>query len=143
MTRPLYQCLLRMHPPAFRRRFAEEMLWIFDEAAPAQGAGLFFADGLTSLMRQWWLRAGTWKLAAAGVGGLLEMLLAAFLIGGPSPVRCAPPRIAHDGPDSAVERFSGSWRGTLRSGSFELILARDGATWMGQIHFQGPDGEMR
>ena len=33
MLRSLYRRLLCLHPPAFRQRFAEEMLWIFDEAA--------------------------------------------------------------------------------------------------------------
>ena len=32
MTRVLYATLLRLHPPAFRRQFASELLWIFDEA---------------------------------------------------------------------------------------------------------------
>jgi hypothetical protein len=33
LLRFLYQCLLQLHPPAFRRRFAPEMLWIYDEIA--------------------------------------------------------------------------------------------------------------
>lgn len=27
----LYRCLVRLHPAAFRREFANEMLWIFEE----------------------------------------------------------------------------------------------------------------
>jgi len=38
MLRPLYRCLLRLHPPGFRKRFAEEMLSIFDQATECQAA---------------------------------------------------------------------------------------------------------
>ena len=31
--RTLYRYLVHLHPPAFRREFAAEMIWIFDEAA--------------------------------------------------------------------------------------------------------------
>jgi len=31
MIRRLYQAILYLHPRDFRERFAEEMLWIFDE----------------------------------------------------------------------------------------------------------------
>jgi hypothetical protein len=72
MTRTLYRGLLWLHPPAFRREFAGEMLWIFEEAA-AGGVAPLFADGLLSLLRQWLLRSGPWKLAAAVIGGLLEV----------------------------------------------------------------------
>ena len=37
MTRALYRCLVWMHPPVFRREFAGEMLWIYDQAALANG----------------------------------------------------------------------------------------------------------
>ncbi len=80
MIRAIYQCLLALHPPAFRRRFAAEMLWIFDEAAETAGAAAFMADGLASLARQWLVRSGTWKVAAGAIGGLLYMLLAAYCI---------------------------------------------------------------
>jgi hypothetical protein len=48
------------------------MLWIFEEAA-AEGVAPLFADGLVSLLRQWLLRSGQWKLAAAVIGGLAEI----------------------------------------------------------------------
>ena len=38
MLRFLYRFLLCLHPRAFRQRFAEGMLWIFDETA-RQGTG--------------------------------------------------------------------------------------------------------
>ena len=72
MTRALYRWLLWLHPPAFRREFAGEMLWIFEEAAP-QGVAPLFGDALISLLRQWLLRSGQWKLAAALIGGMIEV----------------------------------------------------------------------
>src|SRR6185369_3393607 len=48
------------------------MLWIFEEAA-GDGVAPLFTDGLISLLRQWLLRTGPWKLVAALVGGLLEV----------------------------------------------------------------------
>ena len=80
MTRALYQFLLWLHPPFFRQRFGEEMLWIYDESAATHGVLALFTDGLASLARQWVMRAGTWKLAVAGAGGLLEILMAGFFV---------------------------------------------------------------
>ncbi|HLK67258.1 MAG TPA: hypothetical protein VKU19_27675 [Bryobacteraceae bacterium] len=73
MIRALYRWLLWLHPPAFRREFAGEMEWIFDEASP-DGVAPLFADGVISLMRQWLLRSGQWKIAAAVFGGLVEIV---------------------------------------------------------------------
>jgi len=73
MMRTLYQCLLLLHPPAFRRRFGAEMLLIFEEAARSSGTLSLFLDGLVSLARQWVVRAGTWKLAAAVVGACIQV----------------------------------------------------------------------
>jgi D-alanyl-D-alanine carboxypeptidase len=60
ILRSLYRWLLHLHPSAFRQRFAEEMLWIFDEAAATQGAPRLFADAFISLMRQWIVRPESW-----------------------------------------------------------------------------------
>jgi hypothetical protein len=38
VTRSLYRHLVWLHPPAFRQKFAEEMLWIFDETTEARRA---------------------------------------------------------------------------------------------------------
>ena len=81
MTRLLYRCLLWLHPPAFRREFAGEMLWIFDETRGAAALWLLFADVLVSLARQWVLRAGAWKLVAAGAGALLQITLGGLIFG--------------------------------------------------------------
>lgn len=71
--RLIYRLILCLHPPAFRREFAEEMLWIFDETAGGWPRTLLFSDALISLARQWLLRSGAWKLLAAGAGGLLQI----------------------------------------------------------------------
>jgi hypothetical protein len=51
-SRSLYLLLLRLHPAEFRRRFADEMLAIFDQAAPEQGKAGLLADGALSVLRQ-------------------------------------------------------------------------------------------
>jgi len=73
--RALYRSLLWLHPPAFRREFAGEMLWIFDEAAAAEGSAALVADGFASLVRQWVLRCGAWKIAAGAMVAVLQYLL--------------------------------------------------------------------
>ena len=75
MTRSLYRSLLWLHPPAFRRQFAGEMLWIFDEAAAAEGAARLIADGIVSLLRQWVLGWGAWKIAVAAAVALAQLLV--------------------------------------------------------------------
>ena len=50
--RALYRSILHLHPPAFRDRFGEEMLWIFD-AQTREGRSLqLFIDILRSLLVQ-------------------------------------------------------------------------------------------
>jgi hypothetical protein len=73
VKRSFYRCLLLLHPPAFRQRFADEMLWIFDESANTAAPRLL-ADGLVSLCRQWVVRLGLWRPLAAGAGGLLTLV---------------------------------------------------------------------
>ncbi len=53
MTRKLYILLLHSHPRAFRERFGEEMLGIFELSS---GKASLLADGFVSLFRQWTLR---------------------------------------------------------------------------------------
>lgn len=60
MLRPLYRCILRLHPPAFRARFADEMLSIFDHAGGTRASLRLLLDGLLSLARQWILRPEFW-----------------------------------------------------------------------------------
>ena len=65
MLRFLYRWLLRLHPPGFRERFAEEMACIFDETLASHGGkkkwlGLrLVGDGVLSLLRQGLMRQWT------------------------------------------------------------------------------------
>ncbi len=82
--RTLYRCLLWLHPPVFRREYSAEMLWIFDQTSPSQGAGGLLFDGLGSLSRQWLRRTGWWKIALALALAALEVFfggLGAMLFG--------------------------------------------------------------
>lgn len=78
MLRILYECLLLMHPPAFRREFTAEMLCIYDEAAGSRGACYMILDGFVSLARQWLLRSGFWKLAVAVLGAGVQVTAGGF-----------------------------------------------------------------
>jgi hypothetical protein len=60
MLRPLYRFVLRLHPPAFRLRFADEMLSIFDATAGGPAHCRLLLDGILSLTRQWGLRPEFW-----------------------------------------------------------------------------------
>lgn len=76
MTRAVYLGLLWLHPPSFRAQFGDEMLWIFDESVAASpwrhGPGLF-ADAVLSILRQWVIGCGTWKIAAGFLGGIIHL----------------------------------------------------------------------
>ena len=52
IKRRIYQLLLRMHPPAFRERFADEMLWLFDETLGDAGLFKLYTDAACSLVKQ-------------------------------------------------------------------------------------------
>jgi hypothetical protein len=103
MVRMLYAGLLLMHPPAFRRRFMAEMLYIFDEAALSTSAFPLLVDALLSLARQWVLRSGAWKLAAAVLGACLQ--------------------VAAGGLIWAALRHDGRWQGSMPASD---LLALDG-----------------
>ncbi len=75
MTRALYIGLLRLHPLAFRRQFAEEMLWIFDEAKSSEGAWVLLLDLVVSVSRQWLFRSAVWKAALALAGAVIQISL--------------------------------------------------------------------
>jgi hypothetical protein len=71
MSRFIYRLLICLHPRAFRERFGEEMLCVFDEAG-RPGSRAYLHDGCSSLARQWVLRSGLWRWAVgAGVTALL------------------------------------------------------------------------
>jgi len=63
MLRMLYSWLLRLHPARFRKRFAQEMLSIFDQVEIGPAAAKLVADALLSLVRQWTLRSEYWENA--------------------------------------------------------------------------------
>jgi hypothetical protein len=75
MIRALYIGLLRLHPSPFRRQFAEEMLWIFDEAKSSEGAWVLLLDLVLSVSRQWLLRSAVWKAALALAGAVVQITL--------------------------------------------------------------------
>lgn len=52
IKRRIYQLLLRMHPRAFRERFADEMLWLFDETLGDAGLFKLYTDAAYSLVKQ-------------------------------------------------------------------------------------------
>src|ERR1039458_10209207 len=53
MLRRLYCCAVRLHPSSFRRRFGEEMLYIFDQQRGTPAALGVMLDCVLSLLRQW------------------------------------------------------------------------------------------
>jgi hypothetical protein len=56
MLRRLYRCAVRLHPSRFRRRFGDEMLYIFDQQKGRLAALGLMLDCVFSLLRQWALR---------------------------------------------------------------------------------------
>lgn len=74
MTRTFYRWLIGLHPPAFRLRFGQELLWIFDESTDESGAALLYAAAI-SLLRQWLVRSGMWKWVLGGIGGAVPVLI--------------------------------------------------------------------
>jgi hypothetical protein len=88
MTRTLYRWLICLHPPAFRLRFAPELLWIFDESSDASGAAPLLHDAAISLLRQWLMRSGMWKWVVGSIAGVVYLLIGfgSFLFNWP--IRC-------------------------------------------------------
>jgi C-terminal processing protease CtpA/Prc len=61
MLRRIYRCVLRLHPPAFRSRFGDEILSIFDQATGRFSGFRLLMDNMLSLVRQWTLRPEFWR----------------------------------------------------------------------------------
>jgi len=55
MLRSIYTLFVRLHPRAFRQRFGEEMLSIYD-ATPGRNRSALAGDAVFSLLRQWLFR---------------------------------------------------------------------------------------
>lgn len=68
MYRLLYTALLRLHPRAFRERFGEEMIDIFDEEVRNGRRVALLLDGVVSLFRQRLMRPGRREPVFATVG---------------------------------------------------------------------------
>jgi hypothetical protein len=137
MTRALYRYLLRLHPPAFRRQFAGEMLWIFEECAASRGTLALFLDGVLSLARQWLLRStGSWKIALAIAGAFLEV--SAGGLGGAMISRAGVNSVL------AANPFVGHWSGAMRlqnaTQAVELTLANRGGAWSGSLTLPQQNG---
>jgi hypothetical protein len=106
----LYQGLVAMHPPAFRRQFGPEMELIFDESGRPPK---LVADVFISLARQWILRTRLWIFALAALGALVPFALGFGIIrwaGGtmgvePSPHRHLPRVAPHTVSPSLTEPF--------------------------------------
>lgn len=75
MSRLLYRLVIGLHPRAFRERFGDEMLCVFDESA-APSVAAYFVDGCSSLARQWLLRSGLWRWAVGA--GLTALLIVGY-----------------------------------------------------------------
>lgn len=70
-----YRCLLALHPPAFRRKFAGQMLSIFDEPAASPDRMRLLFDAILSLARQWLLRRPAVLLGLGAAGATLQAAL--------------------------------------------------------------------
>jgi hypothetical protein len=60
MLRFVYRCAVRLHPSSFRERFADEMLYIFDQQRGTRAAFGLVLDSFFSLLRQWTSRPHIW-----------------------------------------------------------------------------------
>jgi hypothetical protein len=72
VIRRAYHLLIHIHPAQFRDRFGDEMLSIFDEVAGTPGATALLGDACFSLLRQWAVRSGAWKIVVAALITLIE-----------------------------------------------------------------------
>lgn len=77
MRRAAYRILLLLHPSGFRRQFASEMLWVFDQAARDGAASGFCFDVAGSLLRQWSRQPAIWTTTGSVLGAVLLMMWAA------------------------------------------------------------------
>lgn len=88
MTRTFYRWLICLHPPAFRLRFEEELLWIFDESSDVSGGVPLLYDAAISVLRQWIMRSGMWKWVIGGITGVVYLLVAFGSLLSDWPIRC-------------------------------------------------------
>jgi hypothetical protein len=129
MVRMVYAGLLLMHPPPFRRRFMSEMLYIFDEFALSTSAFPLLVDAVVSLARQWILRSGAWKLAAAVLGACLQVAAGGLIW----------TALRHDGrwhqdaPVSDPQALEGLMQFSLVSIGAIVLMVVTASLWMGRF----------
>jgi len=68
MLRHLYRVAIRFHPTAFRTRFGDEMLSIFDATQGNSARFGLLCDGLVSTIRQWTMRPDFQADNSSGLG---------------------------------------------------------------------------
>ena len=73
MRRGLYRLLLSLHPGAFRRQFAEEMLGVFDEAEAEGRSAKFCSSAAWSVALHWVRHPMLWKIAGGLIGGVMTL----------------------------------------------------------------------
>jgi hypothetical protein len=123
VIRLLYRGVLRLHPPWFRRRFAEEMLWIFDQhLATGARAGLL-AEGAVSIVRQWALRSAYWResVTLQGAAPSSEHVPQFFTFGTSLPSRTA---LTHGAILSAALFAAIAWAVSENPGRLRFSLPR-------------------
>ena len=87
MRRAAYRALLALHPPAFRRQFADELMWVFDQAEQDHETSGFCFDMALSLARHWFRERLVWAVGGAITGGMLLI----FWMSATAPPHAAPP----------------------------------------------------
>jgi hypothetical protein len=76
MIRALYAALLWVHPRAFRDRFGDEMLCIFDQIPVNSERALLLYDAFRSFVVQWLFRTNLWIFVTAFLIALIQTLFA-------------------------------------------------------------------
>ena len=77
MKRAFYRGMLLLYPPSFRRRFADEMLCLYEDAAGDQRTAGFCINMTLSLIRKWFWNPVLWRTAGAIAGGVFTLLCVA------------------------------------------------------------------
>lgn len=82
MTRLLYGLLVWLHPNDYREKFADDMLWVFDQLRCRRGVTSLLTDGAISLVRQWFFGFGLWKPLVGLVLAAVPILSVLHGVGG-------------------------------------------------------------
>jgi len=123
MIRWFYAGLLRLHPPGFRQRFGQEMLWIFDQAAANGGTAPLLADAVLSLWRQWTLRSEFWHQTDTGDRAAMDGVPVFYIGEGDTPRTSA---LIHGGVLSLIV-FSAVWFTLSHSNSHARLFTLMGS----------------